>query len=176
METDCGGRIAADILSSGDPPGGHWSAYLAHAQSADPSAEPPNYTGLVPSYQTVAFDPTCDNTVYVGVETQATHVFMTTDDGATWTDISGVINGGSGNLPDLPLHSVVIDAGTSPHTIVVASDAGVMQSADLGNTWQVLGARMPTVEVTSLALDSGANPPLLRAGTYGRSVFELGRP
>lgn len=104
------------------------------------------------------------------------HVFMTTNGGATWADIGGVINGGSNNLPDLPLHSVVIDASTNPHTIVVASDAGVMQSADLGKTWQVLGSGMPTVEVTSLALDSSANPPLLRAGTYGRSTFELVRP
>jgi photosystem II stability/assembly factor-like uncharacterized protein len=104
------------------------------------------------------------------------HVFMTTNGGATWADIGGVINGGSNNLPDLPLHSVVIDASTNPHTIVVASDAGVVQSADLGKTWQVLGSGMPTVEVTSLALDSSANPPLLRAGTYGRSTFELVRP
>ena len=104
------------------------------------------------------------------------HIFMTTDGGANWTDIGGVINGGSNNLPDLPLRSVVIDPSTSPHTIVVASDAGVMQSADLGQTWQVLGTAMPTVEVTSLALDSSANPPLLRAGTYGRSTFELEGP
>jgi photosystem II stability/assembly factor-like uncharacterized protein len=131
----------------------------------------------------VAIDPTNTQTVVVvypgfsGIDPDLAptkHVFMTTDGGTTWTDISGVINGGSNNVPDLPLHSVVIDPSTSPHTIVVASDAGVMQSADLGNTWQVLGVGMPTVEVTSLALDSGANPPLLRAGTYGRSVFELG--
>lgn len=104
------------------------------------------------------------------------HIFMTTDGGATWADIGGVINGGSGNLPDLPLRSVVIEPSTSPHTIVVASDAGVMQSADVGKTWQVLGTGMPTVQVTSLGLDSSTTPPLLRAGTYGRSTFELGRP
>jgi|GEM_PF-587404 len=100
------------------------------------------------------------------------HVFRTTDNGATWTDISGT-DGGAENLPDLPLHDVVIDPGTTPHTIMVASDAGVMRSANLGATWQVLGLGLPTVDCTSLALDANATPSLLRVGTYGRSVFEL---
>src|SRR6266852_3244634 len=50
------------------------------------------------------------------------HVFRTTDNGATWTDISGT-DGGGANLPDLPLHSVVIDASVASYTIIVASDA-----------------------------------------------------
>lgn len=101
------------------------------------------------------------------------HVFMTTDQGATWTDISGTDGNPSGNLPDLPLHSVVIDTSTTPHTIIVASDAAVMRSADGGASWQVLGVGLPTVDATSLQLDSSSSPALLRVGTYGRSVFEL---
>jgi Abnormal spindle-like microcephaly-assoc'd, ASPM-SPD-2-Hydin len=101
------------------------------------------------------------------------HVFRTTDNGATWTDISGTDGNPSGNLPDLPLHSVVIDPDTSPHTIIVASDATVLRSANLGATWEILGVGLPTVDSTSLALDSTATPSLLRVGTYGRSVFEL---
>jgi ASPM-SPD-2-Hydin domain-containing protein/HYDIN/CFA65/VesB family protein len=50
----------------------------------------------------------------------------------------------------------------------------VLQTADNGLTWQVLGLGMPTVDVVTVALDAGATPDLLRAGTYGRSVFELG--
>ena len=76
----------------------------------------------------VAVDPTNTNIVYVtypgfsGIDPDLApteHIFETTDGGTTWTDISGVINGGSNNLPDLPLHSVVIDPTTSPHTIIV---------------------------------------------------------
>src|SRR5262249_3167663 len=102
------------------------------------------------------------------------HAFLTTDNGATWSDISGTAGGDPiENLPDLPLHSVVIDPDTSPHTIIVASDAGVMRTANLGATWEVLGVGLPIVDSTSLALDSSVTPSLLRVGTYGRSVFEL---
>jgi uncharacterized repeat protein (TIGR01451 family) len=94
------------------------------------------------------------------------HVFRTTDNGANWDDISG-------NLPDLPLHSVVIHSGASSYTIIVASDASVLRTANLGSTWEVLGVGFPMVDATSLALDGAVSPPLLRVGTYGRSVFEL---
>lgn len=104
--------------------------------------------------------------------TPTKHVFMTTNGGSMWTDISGT-NGGSQNLPDLPLHSVVIDSGTAPHTIIASSDAAVLRSADLGGTWQVLGVGIPTVDSVSLALDPSASPALLRIGTFGRSTFEL---
>jgi hypothetical protein len=73
----------------------------------------------------------------------------------------------------LPLHSVVIDAGTSPHTYIVSSDAAVLRTADVGATWQILGVGLPTVFSSKLALDSTASPSLLRIGTYGRSAFEL---
>jgi len=53
------------------------------------------------------------------------------------------------------------------------NDAGVLQTADQGASWQVLGLGMPAVEVVSLALDSTVTPEVLRAGSFGRSVFEL---
>lgn len=59
------------------------------------------------------------------------------------------------------------------HSIVMCCDAGVLQTTDLGATWHVLGVSLPTVRCTSLAIDSFANPSLLRVGTYGRSVWEL---
>lgn len=105
------------------------------------------------------------------------HVFLTRHGGSTWHNRSGTAQGnGDDDLPDLPLNAVVIVPYTSPHTIVVGSDAGVMQSADWGETWQVLGTGFPTVEVTTLAFDydtSPPHPPVLRAATFGRGVFEL---
>jgi photosystem II stability/assembly factor-like uncharacterized protein len=101
------------------------------------------------------------------------HVFRTTDNGTTWTDISGTDGNPSGNLPDLPVHSAVFDPGTSPATIIVSTDAGVMRSANNGATWEVMGVGLPTVDSKQLALDPSASPSLLRIGTYGRSAFEL---
>src|SRR5262249_6294075 len=100
------------------------------------------------------------------------HVYLTTDNGANWRDISGT-NGGTQNLPDLPLHAGAIVPGTRPQTIIVASDAGVMQSSDLGQTWQKLGYGLPLVDCTSVCLDSDSSGAVLRVGTYGRSAFEL---
>jgi len=102
------------------------------------------------------------------------HVFLTTDDGMTWKNHGGTAGGGDSNLPDLPLNAVVIVPFTSPHAIVVGSDAGVLQSADLGKTWQVLGTGFPNVSVRALAFDPDVQPLRLRAATFGRSVFELG--
>ena len=130
----------------------------------------------------IAIDPTNTDQVVVAYSgftginppNRTKHVFRTLDNGTSWTDISGTDGGNpTSNLPDLPLHSVVIDPDTSPHTYMVASDAGVMRSADGGPTWQVLGVGLPTVYCSSLQIDTTATPSLLRVGTYGRSTFEL---
>src|SRR5207253_4194839 len=97
----------------------------------------------------VAVDPT-DTTravvVYSGfnglIGGVSKHAFLTTDSGSSWTNISGVA-GGSQNLPDIPLHSVVTDPGTAPHSVIVSSDAGVARTLDGGATWQQLGVGLP---------------------------------
>jgi photosystem II stability/assembly factor-like uncharacterized protein len=109
--------------------------------------------------------------------TPSRHVFMTTNLGATWSDVSGSTGGGLNNLPDLPLYSVVIDPQTIPHTIVVAGDGGVFQSTDVGKTWQVLGSGLPvSAQMIALALDSDVRPEVLRVASWGRSAFELIAP
>lgn len=102
------------------------------------------------------------------------HCFLTTDTGQHWNDIGGSDGTGPvGNLPDLPLHSVVWDTSTNPPTLIVASDAGVLRSTNLGDSWQVLGVNLPVVSCQSLAIDNTVTPRVLRIGTYGRSCFEL---
>jgi hypothetical protein len=111
-------------------------------------------------------------------------VYLTTDSGVTWNDVSGTDgNGPIGNLPDLPMHSVVFDKSVTPAALIVASDAGVMRSTDItitgGNvtaTWRLYGVGLPTVCCNSLAIDNIVSPPVLRVGTYGRSCFEVSRP
>jgi len=110
----------------------------------------------------------------VGPAITTRHVFLTRDNGATWNDISGTNGQPASLLPDLPTHSAVIDPNAAgPFTIIVSNDAGVWSSADLGANWAVLGAGLPFVDCTSLAIDYSVTPSVLRVGTYGRSVFEL---
>lgn len=99
-------------------------------------------------------------------------VWLTTDSGNTWTDISG-------NLPAVPVNSVVIDPSTSPASIIVANDNGVLYTTDpptTGAIWLPLGTGLPTAYAMQLAHDSSVVPQLVRVGTYGRSVFELTGP
>jgi len=167
------GLADGTVQNTGNALMGAASTWTSHTVTGAPAGQ---------GVSSIAVDPSNTNVVYVTYSGFSSidpnlfptkHIFETTDGGTTWTDISGLVNGGSNNLPDLPLHSVVIDPMTSPHTIIVASDSAVFQSADNGQTWQVLGLGMPTVDITSLAIDAGAAPPLLRASTFGRSAFQL---
>ncbi len=144
----------------------------------------------------IAIDPASDPAkpdrvavVYGGVsgihsKYRTQRIFLTTDGGVTWNDVSGTDgNGPLGNLPDLPMHSVVFDSSTTPAALIVASDAGVMRSTDIsvtgGNvtaTWKLYGVGLPTVSCSSLAIDNAATPRVLRVGTYGRSCFEMSKP
>ena len=146
------------------------------ARSTDALAGGPTFTTFsvtgAPSQVVtgIAVDPTNTDVatvVYPGFNgSPSKHVFQTTNGGSSWTNVSG-------NLPDLPLHSVVVDPGTSPHSLIVSSDAGVARSVNGGVTWQQLGVGLPKVLSKSLQIDSSATPAVLRIGTYGRSVFEL---
>jgi len=112
------------------------------------------------------------------------HVYLTTDGGVTWNDVSGTDGAGpAGNLPDLPLHSVVFDNSVNPSAMIVAGDAGVMRcgdvtvaGADVKAAWKIYGAGLPNVSCMSLAIDPSVAPPVLRVGTYGRGCFEVTRP
>jgi uncharacterized protein (TIGR03437 family) len=91
------------------------------------------------------------------------HVFRTINAGATWTDISG-------NLPNVPANDIVIDPDL-PTTLYVATDVGVFSTSDGGNTWFTLGTGLPRVSVTGLRLHRPTR--VLRAGTFGRSMWDL---
>ena len=112
------------------------------------------------------------------------HVYLTTDGGVTWNDISGTDGAGpAGNLPDLPLHSAVFDTGATPSAMLVAGDAGVMRCTDVKingakvtAAWKIYGAGLPNVSCSSLAIDNSVKPPVVRVGTYGRGCFEVTRP
>jgi uncharacterized repeat protein (TIGR01451 family) len=90
-------------------------------------------------------------------------VFATTDGGRHWTNISG-------NLPDVPVNSIVIDPSYA-NTLYAATDVGPMVTDDGGAHWAMLGAGMPTVAVWQLDLDPTHR--ILAAGTHGRGAYRL---
>lgn len=94
------------------------------------------------------------------------HVFRSTDRGASWNDISG-------NLPNVPVHALVLDPELS-QTIYAATDVGVFRTTDGGLMWTRLGEGLPRSAVRALALHRPSR--VLRAATHGRGVWDLGVP
>src|SRR5581483_6815405 len=90
------------------------------------------------------------------------HVFMSTDAGEHFTDISG-------NLPDAPADWVIVRGSQ----LIVSTNTGVYMSRDLsGGSWKVLGGtQMPVTHMATVQLQPG-NPNRLFAATYGMGVWE----
>jgi uncharacterized repeat protein (TIGR01451 family) len=94
------------------------------------------------------------------------HVFKTTDGGESWTNISG-------NLPDSPVNSVILDPSYA-NTLYVGTDVGPFATFDGGVTWSALGTAFPIVAIWQLDLDPSHR--LLAAGTHGRGAFSIQEP
>jgi uncharacterized repeat protein (TIGR01451 family) len=93
------------------------------------------------------------------------HVFKTTDGGKKWHNISG-------NLPDIPVNSVILDP-SYPNTLYVGTDVGVFVTYNGGASWSSLGTGFPNVATWQLDLNPSAAQRVLVAGTHGRGAFRL---
>ncbi len=88
------------------------------------------------------------------------HVYVTADQGATWTNRSA-------GLPDIPFNAVVLVPGTT--RILTGADVGVYESVDNGVTWNIAGPGMPNVRVLDLVYQRATG--LIYAGTFGRGIW-----
>lgn len=91
------------------------------------------------------------------------HVFLTTNLGASWTDISG-------NLPDVPVTSVALNPSNS-NTIYIGTDLGVFRTTNGGAIWERLGNGMPRVATFMVRYHTASNT--LVAATHGRGIYRL---
>jgi photosystem II stability/assembly factor-like uncharacterized protein len=121
--------------------------------------------GVSDNVQALQLDPASNLTVYaVRARIGGGHVFMTTDGGVGWKDISG-------DLPDLPAYCVVLDPRTSPHALYVGNYNGVYVTKNLGAHWSRVGTGLPNALVLDLEENTDLN--VLAAGTHGRGVWEI---
>ncbi|MEO6066283.1 MAG: hypothetical protein ABIP49_10950, partial [Lysobacterales bacterium] len=100
-----------------------------------------------------------------------THVWRSSDGGATWSPRDGA---GAGILPDVPVHSLVIDPAM-PDRVYLGTDLGIFFSPDAGVTWAVENTGLANVIVERLALGPPASigaPPQLHAFSYGRGIWK----
>jgi len=95
------------------------------------------------------------------------HIFQSTDDGQTWTDISA-------NMPDVPGNSI---QALSDGSVVVATDLGVLYrkplSVEANGTWYRLGSNLPL----TVAMDVELGPDgKIYAATHGRGIWSIAKP
>ncbi|MDP2363916.1 MAG: hypothetical protein Q8M94_09130, partial [Ignavibacteria bacterium] len=75
----------------------------------------------------------------------------------------------SGNLPNIPVNCIVYQKD-SPDRLYVGTDIGVYYSDYGSANWEPFGDGLPNLIVNDLDIHYGSNK--LRAGTYGRGVWE----
>ena len=105
--------------------------------------------------------------VYSGFNTNTPatpgHVFLTTNRGGSWADISG-------NLPDVPVTSVALNPANAAN-LFLGTDLGVFQTTNGGATWERLGNGMPRVATFMVRYQAATGT--LFAATHGRGVYRL---
>jgi uncharacterized protein (TIGR03437 family) len=116
----------------------------------------------------LAFDPNNKDIAYMTYSTfSGNHVFRSTDGGATWNPIEGT---GSGLLPDVPVHSIVVDPSNTAR-LYIGTDVGVFVSTDGGANWAVETTGFPNVITESLQLQISNGVTNIYAFTHGRGVW-----
>ncbi len=116
------------------------------------------------SITSIAIDPSDPSIAYLTVSGFNTgHVFRTSNSGATWTDVSGIV-------PDVPASALLVDPSDS-NTLYLGTDIGVFRSTTRGNDWSSFNRGMPPVVVHGFSANASG---LIQVATYGRGAYELG--
>lgn len=122
----------------------------------------------------ISIDPNNQQNIYVCYSgynndglTPTRHIFYSTNQGTTWTDKSG-------DLPDVPVHSLLVDNTTSS-TLYIGTETGIYQSVNGGTNWTAATSGMPSfVPVDELVYQQGSS--YIFAFTHGRSAFMTTSP
>ncbi len=194
-------NLVRALTEGGPTAGGLSTTVYATTEGTGPNATPPaggevwattdagiaamaEVTGAInPSNYTISSvamdtDDTTGATAYVGIMGfNVSHVFKTTNAGASWTDWSG---SGSTALPDAPVNALLVDSSVTPTQIYVVTDVGIFTSSTVSTSWTELGTPslpgatgyLPNVPVTAIRMFNSGGVKKLRVSTYGRGIWE----
>ncbi len=111
----------------------------------------------------LSFDPSDARVLYATYSNfGGAHVWRSVDAGLSFNAIDG-------NLPDLPVHSIVVDP-TDSRRLYIGTDLGLFVSSDTGATWSAEQTGFDAAIVEKLVINTQA-PYFLHAFTYGRGVW-----
>jgi hypothetical protein len=161
--TPTGGQVWVTTNADGGP-----LTWTNVTQSINPMGFPISSIALDPA------DP-LGKTAYVGIMGfHTSHVWKTTDAGASWNDFS------ANTLPDVPVNAIVVDSGSSLTNgmVYAGTDVGVFATSTGAPSWTELNptsgnvGNLPESAVTSLQIFNAGGVKRLRAATYGRGIWE----
>lgn len=137
-------------------------------KSTDGGATFTDIKGSLPNFfiTDVAFDPTDDDTIIVvntSIDDNGQKVFITTDGGTAWSNITF-------NIGNIPVHTVVIDH-TSEKNIYLGTEVGIFTKPMSGDTWALYNTDLPNTAIEELEIVWGAN--IIKAATWGRGLWEF---
>ncbi|WP_121049056.1 hypothetical protein [Lacinutrix venerupis] len=162
------GSIKDFVVSPSDPTVIYTVQIDAISKSTNSGTSFTDITGSLPT--TVAFssitvsniDPNKVWVTYSGYDS-ANKIFKTIDGGVTWTNISA-------GLPNVPMNTLVFRNAGIADEIYVGADVGVFIINNNLSSWQPFMTNLPNAAVRDLEIFYPNNK--LRAGTYGRGVWE----
>jgi photosystem II stability/assembly factor-like uncharacterized protein len=119
----------------------------------------------------LAFDPSTPGVIFATFAGfGGPHVWRSDDGAITWESIDGT---GSSAIPDIPVHSIVVDPENSDH-LFLGTDLGVMTTINGGRTWAVENTGFANAVTEWLAMGTDdQGEPLLFAFTHGRGAWRV---
>jgi hypothetical protein len=110
----------------------------------------------------IAVDPTNPSKIWIACNSTVNRVLVSTDAGATWTNISG-------NLPAISARTVVVD-DNADRGIYVGMNIGVFYKTETDASWTDYSTNLPLVAINELEIQKASGK--IRVATYGRGIWE----
>jgi photosystem II stability/assembly factor-like uncharacterized protein len=121
------------------------------------------------NFSRIAFFPDDDMRAMISVSdySSTAKVYRTRNGGVTWKNYSKT------GLPSVPVNCLLLQPG-SPERVFAGTDLGVYYTDSTMTVWKPFSQGLPNTVVNDLAILE--NPHTLRAGTYGRGLWQTRMP